>query len=460
MTQVMHVSAAPRSEPADQRILQILQAPILPLLLRMAWPNMLIMLVQAATGLIETWWVAKLGTDELAGMALVFPPYMLMTMISAGAIGGAISSAVARALGAGNQDEANSLLLHAVVINVLLGLACCVVFLLASRPLYQLLGGHGNELETAVLYSNTVFSGVILIWLMNGLSSVIRGTGEMMFPAMVICVGAVLLLPLSPLLIFGYGPVPGLGIVGGGVALIVYFAGGTCAMAWYLLSGRTVLKFRWTSLQLKLLQRILSVGGISTIMSIQTNVVIAGTTALVASVATVEAVAGFGTATRLEYLLVPVVFGIGAPMVALVGVNVGAGKRDRALAIGLTGGFIAFGVTELIGVLAALWPVQWLQLFSNEPQMIEVGTAYLRTVGPVYGFFGLGLSLYFASQGAGRLRWPFISGLVRMIVALAGGWGVLTLTGSLDWLFAAVAVGLLAYGLITFLAVRSGAWFQ
>jgi Na+-driven multidrug efflux pump len=85
------------------RTLRLLEGPILPVLLGMAWPNILVMLAQASTGLIETWWISRLGTDALAGMALVFPGFMLMGMLSAGAMGGGISSAVARALGGGRQ---------------------------------------------------------------------------------------------------------------------------------------------------------------------------------------------------------------------------------------------------------------------------------------------------------------------------------------------------------------------
>jgi hypothetical protein len=103
----------------DSRTLELLRGAIVPTLLRLAWPNILVMLVQASTGLIETWWVSHLGTDALAGMALVFPVVMLMQMVSAGAMGGGISSAVARALGAGRRDEADALVLHAVAARLL-----------------------------------------------------------------------------------------------------------------------------------------------------------------------------------------------------------------------------------------------------------------------------------------------------------------------------------------------------
>src|SRR5262245_2208116 len=96
----------------DARTRQLLRGAILPTLLRLAWPNILVMVAQASTGLIETWWVSRLGTDALAGMALVFPGFMMMQMLSAGAMGGGISSAIARALGAGRRDDADALVIH------------------------------------------------------------------------------------------------------------------------------------------------------------------------------------------------------------------------------------------------------------------------------------------------------------------------------------------------------------
>ncbi|WP_428031426.1 MATE family efflux transporter [Ancylobacter sp.] len=444
----------------DHRTRRLLEAPILPLLIRLAWPNVLIMLAQASAGLIETWWVAKLGTDALAGMALVFPAVMLMTTISAGAIGGGISSAVARTLGAGRREAADALVLHAVVVNIVFPLGFSALFLLFGRPIYSFLGGSGGELEAALIYSNIVFAGNVLTWLMNGLASVIRGTGNMLFPAVVTCVGVLLLIPMSPVLIFGLGPVPGFGIAGGGLALVAYYAAGTLAMAWYILSGRNPVRFRWVRLQWTPLAGILRVGALSALQSIQTNVIIAGSTALVASHAGMNAVAGFGTGVRLEYLLIPLIFGIGAPMVAMVGTNIGAGRRDRALSIALSGAGLAFLVTETIGLAAALFPEAWLALFSAEPAMIEAGSAYLRIVGPFYGFFGIGLSLYFAAQGAGRLFWPLAGGFLRVIIALAGGWFALRWTGALSGLFVALALALFTYGLTVLAAVRSGLWLR
>lgn len=453
------VPTAPAATAVSERTRRLLQDPVLPLLLKMAWPNVLIMLAQASAQLIETWWISHLGTAALAGMALVFPPIMLTQMISAGAMGGGISSAIARALGAGRRDEADALVLHAVVINVVLGVAVSAVFLLWGREIFAALGGEGAALDAAVTYANVVFAGSTLLWLLNGLASVIRGTGNMLVPALVICAGVALLVPLSPLLIFGFGPVPALGIAGGGAALVLFYAAGTAVLAWYILSGRNLVRLRRAALRWPLFRAILRIGAVGAVTSLQTNLTIALLTALVVGTAGTAAVAGFGTAVRLEYLLVPLVFGLGAPVVALVGTNVGAGQHDRALRIALTAGGIAFVMTESIGLAAAIWPETWLGLFSAEPEMIAAGSLYLRIVGPAYGFFGLGLVLYFASQGAGQLLWPLGVGFLRLAIAVIGGWLVLALTGELQWLFATVALALVVYGVSLGLAVRSGVWF-
>jgi putative MATE family efflux protein len=447
-------------ETMSPRTRVLLHGPIVATLLIMAWPNVLVMTAQASTGLIETWFVSHLGTDALAGMALVFPGFMMMSMMSGGAIGGGISSAVARALGSGRRADADALVLHAILINLVFGAACSALFLVFGRPLYAAMGGEGGSLEAAMTYSNVVFAGVMLVWLMNGLASVIRGTGNMLVPALAICMGVVLLVPLSPALIFGFGPIPAFGIAGGGLAVLITTGLMTAVLALYVLSGRSLVRLRLAPLRSSMFADILSVGVAGVVNTLQTTLTVALTTALVGRAGGPDAVAGYGTGARLEYLLIPLVFGLGAPMVAMVGTNIGAGQKARALRIALTGAGVAFAVTETIGIAAAIWPQAWLELFGASPLMLETGVAYLHVVGPTYGFFGLGLSLYFASQGAGRLRWPLLGGLVRLVIAVGGGCLVMDATGSLLWTFATLGAALVIYGITVVSAIASGVWFS
>ena len=155
----------------------------------------------------------------------------------------------------------------------------------------------------------------------------------------------------------------------------------------------------------------------------------------------------------------PLVFGLGGPLVAMVGTCIGAGQRERALRAAWIGAGVSAAITELIGLAACFWPHTWLLLFGHDPAMLEAGTLYLRTVGPLYGFFGLALALYFASQGAGRLLWPVWGNIARLVVAGLFGWLALRAGLGLFGVFAAQAAGLVVYGLVNALAILGGAWF-
>lgn len=452
-------TTAARTE-LDPRTRALLEAPIAPTLLRLGAPNVLVMLAQAGVGLLETWFIGRLGTDALAGVALVFPVVMLMQMMSAGAMGGGIASAIARALGARRRDDADALVLHAVVIALGFGVVFTAAALLGGPWLYARMGGRDGSLAAALTYSNWVFAGAVLVWVFNALAAVIRGTGNMAVPATVICVGALLLVPLSPALIFGFGPLPALGIAGGALALLLYYGAGTLVLLAYLGSRRSLLQPRWRGVALRwpLFRGILGVGLAAAVSTVATNVAIGIATTLVGRFGP-EAIAGYGTAARLEYLMVPLVFGLGGPLVAMVGSCIGAGLRERALRATWIGAAMAVAITESIGLAAAAFPHAWLGLFGSDPAMLEAGSVYLRSVGPLYGCFGLGLLLYFASQGAGRLGWPVAGNLARLAVAGVGGWLALQAGAGLGAVFAAQGAALVVYGAVNALAIAGGAWF-
>ncbi len=445
----------------DKRTRALIEGPIAATLLRLAAPNMLVMFAQTSVGLVETYFIGKLGTDPLAGVALVFPIVMLMQMMSAGAMGGGISSAIARALGAGRRADADALALHALVIAVIFGLTFMLTVLAGGRWLYVAMGGSGASLAAALTYSRVVFSGAILVWLFNSLANVIRGTGNMAFPAIVTCAGVAVLIPLSPCLIFGLGPFPRLGVAGGAVAVLIYYAIGSVVLAAYLRSDRSVVRlaFRGIHFRWSLFRDILRVGLVAALITVQTNLTIAIATGFVGAFGP-AAIAGYGTGSRLEYMLIPLVFGLGGPLVAMVGTNIGAGRRDRALRVAWIGAAIGGGLCEIIGLGAAAGPGAWLSLFDSDPTMIDAGSRYLHVVGPVYGLFGLGMALYFASQGAGRLLWPLLANFARLLIAAIGGWLALRWSGNLTSIFIALAVALAAFGLINAAAVAAGVWFK
>lgn len=436
----------------------VLDGPIVSTMLRLAGPTVVVLVVQTLVGVVETYFVSFLGTDALAGVALVFPILMLMQMMSNGGIGGGVSSAVARALGAGRRSDAQALIWHAVVLAGLLGLAFTAAAVLGGPALYRAMGGEGQALAAALTYSNIVFAGSIPLWIVALLSSALRGAGEMKLPALVSLAGVVVLVPLSPALIFGWGPFPQLGVAGAGTAVVVYYVVAALMLFLYLRSPRSPLALRITPLSRRLFADILGVGLLSAIGTLQVNLTVMAVTATVGRFGT-AAIAGYGIASRLDYVQIPLLFGLGTAVVTMVGINIGAGQIGRARRVAWIGGAIAFGVTEAIGLLAAIFPHAWLGIFTQDGEVLASGALYLRSVAPVYGAVGLGMALYFASQGMNRVLWPVLAGTVRMIVAGLIGWlAVAQLAASLSTLYLIVALAAVLSAAIATVAILAGAW--
>ncbi len=408
---------------------------------------------QSTMGLIETWYVSRLGADALAGMALVFPSFMLLQMVSAGAVGGGILSTVARAIGSGDLARAERVVWAAIAVTVLLSVPTTVAALVYGRDLYTLLGGRGAALDAALEYATVAFAATGPIWLFNSLAAVIRAQGNMLFPAAVIVVGTALLVPISPLLIFGIGPFPGLGIAGGAWAIVAFYCVGTLVLGWHVWSGRGVMHPSLVPSRppIRAVLEILRIGSVSSLNAISTNVVIAIAMSTAASLEA-AAISGYGTGVRLEYLLIPLVFGIGAPTAAMVGTSIGARLPGRAIRVTWSAALIAGVVTEAIGLAAAIAPSTVMGLFTSDPDVIASGSTYLRTVAPFYGFYGAGLALYFAAQGAGQVALPLASSLARVaIVASLAPVGV-RLWGE-QGLHATLAFAMVAYCLLNCVAI-------
>jgi putative MATE family efflux protein len=424
----------------------MLHGPIVSILVKMALPTIGVLIAQTAVGIAETYYVGFLGTDALAGVALVFPIFMLMTTMSNGGLGSGVASAIARAVGAGRHQDADALLFHAVVLAAICGALFSGGVLLGGPALYHALGGRGASLEAALRYSDILFSGAIAVWIVNLLAAALRGAGNVKVPALITLVGALIMIPLSPALIFGFGPIPRLGISGAGAAFNIYYVGALVVLLRYMRQGHSGLSLSIVPLQWRLFADILKVGLPTAFNALQTNLSVILVTAAVGLFGT-AALAGYGTAARLDYVLIPILFGLSSAVLTMVGINVGAGNGKRARHIAVVSGLIGIGITEVIGLVAALAPMLWLTLFTHDAEVLAPGVTYLTIVGPLYGLYGLGFVSSFAGQGAGRVLWPTIAVTARLIVAAGGGWiAVSSFGGSFTTLAAIVAVSFIVYG--------------
>ncbi len=438
----------------------ILMAPIPGMLARLAAPNVAAVAATTVVTFADVLFVGQLGTTALASLAIVFPFQTLMGMMSNGAIGGGVASSVARALGGGNISKAESAAWHAIVIAVFMSVLYVVVLGLFARPVFSLLIGSGDALDGAVDYAHIVFGGAAIVWLAFMCSAILRGTGEMAIAANAIIVASIFHVFLSGALTLGWGPFPGLGITGPAIAMIVSHGLAALYLSTQVLRGKAKInlrphRFSWTPIK-----DIMKVGGLGLINSTGLVLTIIVVTGFVGRFGD-DSLAGYGLGSRLELTLVPLAFGVGAALVTTVGGNFGAGQFERARRIAWTGAGATLVVTSIIGISVALMPGIWLDRFTSDPEVYAIGALYLGIAAPVYGIFGGGQTLYFASQGTGHMIVPVIITYTRFIIVAGVGLAAAIFDWSLTTVFVGVAVGLSVIGIGQVLNLLRGAvWNQ
>ena len=450
----------PASPVTPSRTQQMLHGPLLPTLLRLATPNVVGLFAMTVVIGYDGYILGRLGADALAGIALVLPLSMLMMQMSGGGIGGAITAAIARALGAGRDDEAGRLAQQSLFIACVFAAAFTLMLLGFGRDVFGAMGGRGAALDAALAYSNVLFSGAIVIWTTNVLGAVVRGAGNMLLPAMLLVLTALIHLVLCPTLVFGWGPIPSLGVPGAAISMLVANGAAAVALAAHLLRRSSAVRLNqppWR-LHTALLRDILRVGVPASLSPVVSNASIAIATAFVGSFGT-AALAGYGVAARLEYILVPIAFGFGTALTAMVATSMGAGNPSRALRAAWLGAAIVAAITGTIGLAMAIAPALWMNLFTQDAAVRGFGAAYLHIVGASYGLYGFGLALFFASQGAGRMFWPLAGSVARLLLVALGGWVcVHVLQTTASGYFTVLAISLAAYGLIIAGAIKFGSW--
>src|SRR6187200_3183154 len=450
--------SAPSSTPkpaAAARTKLLLEGPFLPTLLRLATPNILNFLAFVGVIVFEGFFLGRIGTNALAGASLAFPFVMLVLQATNSGMGAGVTSAIARALGAGKRDRADELVFHALLLALALGVILSALMLLTAPFIFGWMGGRDEMLSDALAYANVALGGAVCITVLNLLGNAVRGTGNMSLHAGVLVGCVVAHIVLTPLLIFGWGPVPALGPAGAGWGLVIPFAVGSLIMIRYLRSSGSIvrLSFRGIAPRWELFADILKVGVPGLVNTAITNLSIVILTGIAGQFGP-EAAIGYAMGARLEYIMQPIAFGFGTAIVAMVGTNWGAGQYDRARRIGWTGAITTAVVCGTVGLIVALQPNLWIGLFSDDAEVARYGALYLRIVGPAYLCFGLGLGLFFVSQGFGRGVAAMNANAVRLVASAGAGLtAVYVLELGVAGFCAAVAAGFCLYALLLVYAV-------
>jgi MATE family, multidrug efflux pump len=433
--------------------------PILRTLLWLAWPNVIALSAGTCVVIAETSYIGRLGVEPLAAMALVFPFVVLTMTMSGGAMGGGVASAIARALGAGDVDRAATLASHALLISICFGLTFMLGMLIFGPRLLALLGGRGNVLANAVGYTQIFFGGAVLPWVMNSMAGILRGTGNMKLPSLMILCSAVFQVILGGILGLGLGPIPPFGMRGVAAGTLIAFSIGGAIMAWYIFSGRARvipklggLRIRWA-----MFVDILKVGLISCFSPLQSVLTISIFTHMLAGFGT-EILAGYGIGARLEFMLTSVAFAFGIASVPMVGMAIGAKRIARARRIALTAGLVSFLSVGLIGTLIAIFPDIWVNIFTQDPGVRSTSRQYLSTAAPMYAFIGLALSMYFSSQGAAKVLGPVLAQTARLLFIGLGGWWLSMHHATAADFFVLAAASMVVLGVLSAASVFLTRW--
>jgi putative MATE family efflux protein len=454
-------SAAVRAMTAtdDMRAAMLREGPILATLVRLSLPNLIALCSATIVSIAETAYVGSLGVASLGGIALAFPFFMLMQMLSAGAMGGTVSGAISRALGGGDYGRAQALALCAVAIGITLGLFFTLAILLGGPAIFRILGGSGPVLDEALAFSSVAAFAIIPIWATNMLASVARGSGNMALPAMTLLVAGLVQVAVGGALGLGLGPAPRLGMAGVALGQVAAFSGAAVVLLLHLRSAKARLQLPFAPRLLMAarfaeLLRVGAVAMLSPLLSVATVLVL---TSLVARFGP-DALAGYGIGVRFEFLLIPIAFSIGVACVPMVGTAIGAGDVVRARQIAWTAGGLSASVLGILGILVVLMPGLWADMFTDNLAVTKAAYTYLRIAGLTYAFFGLGLCLYFASQGAGRVGGAIAAQGLRLAVVALGGWALSEMAGPLWTVFALSAFAMLPMGLGTALFIKLAKW--
>jgi putative MATE family efflux protein len=437
----------------------LLDGPILPTLLGLAWPNIVAFSAGTCVVIAETSYIGRLGVESLAAIALVFPCVMLTMTMSGGAMGGGVASAIARALGAGDKDRASTLAAHALLIGLCFGLTFMLGMLIFGPRLLELLGGRGNVLAQAIAYTQIFFGGAVLPWLMQTMAGVLRGTGNMKLPSLLMLSSAVCQIVLGGALGLGLGPIPSFGMRGVAAGSLTAYSISVSVMSWYLFSGRArvVPKIRGLRVQWAMLYDILKVGAVACFSPLQSVLTISVFTHMLAGFGT-EILAGYGIGARLEYLLTSVSFSFGIASVPMIGMAIGAKRIARARRIAWTAGSVAFLSVGAIATFIAIFPDLWVNIFTSDTSVRAASRQYLATAAPMYAFIGLASSMYFSSQGAAKVIGPVLAQTARLVFVAAGGWWLSMHNAAAANFFMLAAASMVVLGVLSAASVVMTRW--
>jgi len=409
VTQANNSSAAHRRQ-------AIITQPIAPTLISLTMPMLYALVAVMSLGLVDSYFISFLGTQELAAMGFIVPISFTMTSVSLG-LGMAISSLTSKLIGANKISSAARLITDGFYLTIGVSILLSLLLGWLLDPIFRLVGAQDETMPFITTYMNTWLVGCVFLMLTQVCSSTFRAIGDTKTSATISITFTLVNLVLDPLLIFGLGPFPELGIQGGALATVIAVGTATC-MAFYHLGIKEKLLLvqlpDWPSFKVNFSQLIHIA-----IPAMLANAIVPITGATMTSLVAVygtHAVAGFGVGGRIEAVSLMVVYALSATLPMFIGQNLGAGNKGRvADAIKLSFKFV-FGFQLAIYALLAIFAQPIAQLFSQELDVQNVIKAFLWLIPLSYGFSAMVILTNVAMNVLGKPRIALYINLARLFL--------------------------------------------
>ncbi len=400
--------------------------------LKLAIPNLISTFFAALIVVFDLWYIGMMGKDALSGVAFIFPIYMLASMLSSGAYGGAINGAIARSIGEQNTFKTSCVFRSALIIALSGSLLMFLLYSIFFPKFEEQIFLDNKSYYFAERYGEILLSGMILIWTFNVLMSVTRGIGNTKIVALcwlIVFLFQIFLasfnfqieqdkILLTQGVLIKYLNLFFYPIQWSAISLLGGFLFGIISISIFYIFFNHPLTFKFSEIiRFDGFFTLLRSGTLAGCQSILTIAISLLSLAIVGFFGK-DWSAGYGIALRLELLLVPIIFGIGGALIALVGTNYGAGAYKKSVEYAWKGTMVTVILVSIIGIIFFLKPNLWAEIYSNNEKVISITEKYLTIVGIFYPFFALGLGLYFVCQAFNTLLWPVLGTFLRLITII------------------------------------------
>jgi len=425
----------------------------------LAAPMVLGMALQTGFNIIDTFFIGMLGSEELASISVTFPVVFIFIAIASGlAIGS--TALVSQAIGARKRKKASNIALHSIIIGIITGTTTAVFGVFFSPPLFHFMGVSGHILEMTIQYANLIFFGFVFLFIGFIAQGIIQADGDTITPTRNLGVSVFLNIILDPLFIFGLGPVPAMGLVGAGLATVLARSVGAFLNIFHIFTNRTSIRMdmKYFVPEVSIFKRIVLIGFPSSLSNSINSIGMILLMSLVGAFGT-SAIAAFGVGIRLESLAIMPIIGLSSAVIPFVGQNLGANRISRAKES------ISLASYSVIAFMCLFWLV-WFFLpeivyspFTSDPDVLLIGSGYLKIISFGYIFMGLNFIMGAAFQGAGRTDLQLAVNLIRWISVISVAYFLVGILG-MNGIWTGFPIGNFAGFLIAFTILKTGFWLR